>query len=237
MRIGIIAGAIEMDAFTRVVMKALIALFLTSCLHAQDSSTNTFTASSELVLIPAIVNDKSGSHISGLKKEDFLLKQDGKSHPISLFEEVKTTSARTARSQGESGKFTNFEPTRAEYPRLSIIVLDFVNTPFSDQASAKEALIKFLREVAESGEPMCLLMLGRGGLKMLHDFTDDPKSLAEGVQKPPSNFAPLGHEPITEAAHPPPSDALGAALTKMIRDQMQTETQLSSLATKDQALI
>src|SRR5215470_19219995 len=107
MRIGIIAGAIEMDAFTRVVMKALIALFLTSCLHAQDSSTNTFTSSSELVLIPAIVNDKSGSHISGLKKEDFALKLDGKSRPIAVFEEVKTSSALLHRSQGGQNTFTN----------------------------------------------------------------------------------------------------------------------------------
>ena len=214
----------------------VVALFLTLPLHAQNSTT-TFTSSSELVLIPVVVNDKAGTHISSLRKEEFVLKQDGKSHPVSFFEEVKTTGTRATRSQGESGKFTNFETTGPEYRRLSIIVLDFVNTPFSDQSVAKEALVKFLGQVAISGEPMCLLVLGRGGLKMLHDFTDDPKLLVESVRKTAANPAPLSHEPIAEAVHPASTDRLGVALTKMIRDQMQTESQLGSLAAKDQALL
>ena len=235
--IGVESHRLIAGVFCRLTTLLLVgASFLTSPLHAQNNAT-TFTSSSELVLIPAVVTDKSGAHISSLKKEDFVLKQDGKPHPVSLFEEIRTTAARTTRSQGESGKFTNFETTGAEFHRLSIIVLDFVNTPFSDQSVAKQALVKFLGQAAESGEPMCLLVLGRGGLKMLHDFTDDPKLLVESVRKTAANPAPLSHEPIVEAGHPPATDALGAALTKMIRDQMQTESQLSSLAAKDQALL
>ena len=84
---------------------------------------------------------------------------------------------------------------------------------------------------------MCLLALTRGGLILVHDFTDDPKVLAEGVRKVASNTAPLVHESVTDTGHPPPSDALGAMLTKLIREQVKTETQLTSLIAKDQALI
>src|SRR6266567_7153117 len=120
-----------------------------------QAATATFSSSSELVLVPTVVNDKSGAHISGLTKQDFVLKQDGKVRSIAVFEEVRTDSARVRRSRGEGGIFNNFE-SDGTYHRLIIIVLDLINTPLADQASAKEALVKFLLETAESGEPVCL---------------------------------------------------------------------------------
>jgi VWFA-related protein len=190
-----------------------------------------------LVLVPTVVNDKSGAYISGLKKEEFALKQDGKSYPIAIFEEVQTNSAPMRRSAGERGTFSNFEPGSGEYHRLNVIVLDFVNTPFADQASARDALLKFLSEVAESGEPMCLLALTRGGLTLLHDFTDDPKLLATALRQARSDNAPLIHESVVDPDHPPPGDALAATLTKMIREQLESEAVLASTEAKDAAFI
>jgi VWFA-related protein len=204
--------------------------------HAQTSAP-TFTSSTELVLIPAVIHNKSGIHISGLTKEEFALKQDGKSQAIAVFEEVKTDSARPLRSEGEHGTFSNVDPSNANHHRVNIIVLDFVNTPFADVANAKTELHKFLSEVAQSGEPMCLLALTRGGLTLLHDFTDDPKILAEALRKADSNTAPLVHESSVDPGHPAPSDALGAALTKMIRGELQMEAQQASIEAKEAASI
>jgi len=216
-----------------------IAFLLSSPLQTQSAQTNatTFTSSTELVLIPTVVNDKSGAHISGLTKEEFALKQDGKSRPIAVFEEVKTNSARVRRSEGEHGTFSNFDPGESDYHRLNIIVFDFVNTPFPDQANARIALLKFLSEVAESGEPMCLLALTSRGLTLLHDFTDDPKRLAEGLSKMGSNTQPLIYESTVDPGHPPPSDALGALITKLIRGQLQTEAQLASMERREIASV
>jgi VWFA-related protein len=210
----------------------LVALPLALPLLAQTAQTSaaTITSSSELVLIPAVVNNGSGSHISGLKKEDFVLKQDGKPRPVAIFEEVKTNTARVRRAEGEHQTFSNIEPDIAEYHRLSIIVLDFVNTPPLDQANARSALVKFLTEVANSGEPMCLLALTRSGLTLLHDFTDDPKLLAEGLNRVASD-TPLIHEGVVDPHHPPPS-GIGALLTKLIREQLQSEAQQASLENK-----
>ena len=126
-------------------------LFALPLMAQTTQPTATFTSSTELVLIPTVVNDKSGVHIAGLHREEFALKQDGKSLPIAVFEEVKTSSARVRRSEGEHGTFSNFETGGSDYHRLNIIVLDFVNTPFSDQANARNELFKFLSEAAESG--------------------------------------------------------------------------------------
>lgn len=212
---------------------ASITLLFTTplCTQTTQTYTTTFTSSTELVLIPTVVNDKSGSHVSGLKKEEFALKQDGKSQAIAIFEEVKTNSTRVRRSEGEHGTFSNVESGGSDYHRLSIIVLDFVNTPFADQANARTALVKFLSEVADSGEPMCLLALTGSGLTLLHDFTDDPKLLATGLSKAVSNAAPMIHESVVDPHHPV-GDGLAVVLTKMIRGQMQAEAQLASLESK-----
>ncbi|HXM13068.1 MAG TPA: VWA domain-containing protein [Terriglobales bacterium] len=216
-----------------------VAFLLTSAIEAQTSQTSaaTFTSSTELVLIPTVVNDKSGVHIAGLHKEEFALKQDGKSHPIAVFEEVQTSSSRVRRSEGEHGTFSNFETGGSDYHRLNIIVLDFVNTPFSDEANARNELLKFLSEAAESGEPMCLLALTRSGLTLLHDFTDDPKLLAAALRKVGSNTAPLIHESAVDPGHPPPIDALSKMLTKLIRGQLESEAQLASTETKNTTFI
>jgi VWFA-related protein len=201
------------------------------CTQTTQTKTTTFTSSTELVLIPTVVNDKSGSHVSGLKKEEFALKQDGKSQPVSIFEEVRTNAARVRRSEGEHGTFSNVELGGNEYHRLSIIALDFVNTPFLDQSNANTALVKFLSGVAESGEPMCLLAITRSGLKMLHDFTDDPKLLATGLSKAEGNAAPVIHEPIIDPHHPV-DGPMAKEITEMIRGELKSEAQLSSLENK-----
>ena len=220
-----------------VIAGAAFLLTIPVAAQTSQSTPSTFTASTELVLIPTVVNDKSGVHVTGLRKEEFVLKQDGKSHPIAVFEEVTTNSARTNRSAGEHGTFSNFETASGDYHRLNIIVVDFLNTPFLDQANARSELLKFLSDIADSNEPICLLVLTRGGLTLLHDFTDDPKLLAAALRKVGPNTAPLIHESTVDPGHPPPSDPLGATLTKLIRGQLQDEAQLASTERKDTALI
>jgi VWFA-related protein len=169
------------SAYSAIAGLSLLLFSVSQAQTAQDTSIK-FTSSTELVLVPTVVDDRSGNHILGLKKEEFVLKQDGKSQPIAVFEEVQTNSARMHRSEGEHGTFSNFEPSGgSDYHRLTIIVLDFVNTPFADVANARKELLKFLSDVAESGEPMCLLALTKRGLSLLHDFTDDPKILAAAL--------------------------------------------------------
>jgi VWFA-related protein len=206
------------------------ALFVATSLYPQTNAT-TIKSSTELVLIPTVVSDKSGSHISGLNREAFVLKQDGKSQRIAIFEEVKTSSARARRSEGEQGTFSNIEPGGSDYHRLSIIVLDFVNTPFVDQSNARTALLKFLSEVADSGEPMCLLALTSRGLTLLHDFTDDPRLLAAALNNARSDATPQIHEQVVDPHHPV-DGPLAGALTQMIRGQLQSEAQLASLESK-----
>src|SRR5260370_42642846 len=85
-----------------------IAVFLMPPLQAQPTRTNVakFTSSTELVLIPTGVNDKSGVHISRLQSEEFALEQYGKSHPLAVFEEIKTDAAPVPLAAGVLGSFS-----------------------------------------------------------------------------------------------------------------------------------
>lgn len=138
---------------------------------------STFTSRSELVLVPVVVT-KSNKHILSLKKEDFSVREDGKEQRIVVFEEVVGTPARFVRPVPESkNEFTNVvvEP---RHGRITILVLDTINTPVLDQVRAREALIKFLDHSVIAGEPVALIGLQRSGVKVIHDFTTDPKVLA-----------------------------------------------------------
>src|SRR6266852_7528073 len=60
-------------------------LALTLAAPAQ-TPTNTFKASSNLVIVNVTVRDKSGKVLNGLKKEDFQVFEDDKPQPVSVFE-------------------------------------------------------------------------------------------------------------------------------------------------------
>jgi VWFA-related protein len=216
------------------------AIVLVTMAFSQDNSSNTdtkFKSSTELVLVPAVVTDGSGNHVPNLKKEDFVLKEDGKSRPISIFEEVTTDMVRLQRASGDKGQFSNFEPGSGGYHRLTIIVLDLINTPFTDLSNARKGLIDFLTKAAESGEPMCLLALDRGGVSVIHEFTSDPKILAEALRKLPSNQAPLIHEPVVAVEAPAGADPTSVVLRKLIRDMIQNERQMESTERKGTVIL
>lgn len=220
----------------RPVVLSLVLCTLT--VLAQDSPNPTFKSSTELVLVPTIVTDNSGKHALNLKKEDFALKADGKPRPITVFEEVTTDSARFRRATGQQGEYSNFQPEGQHYHRLTIIALDLINTPFNDLSNARKALLDFLSRAAESGEPMCLLAMDRGGVRVIHGFTEDPKILAEAVNTLRANPASLQYEQTVSSAAPPPGgDTLSRVLREMIRSMLQNEKQLQSTQRKDTVLL
>ena len=230
----------------RVIVGLLAVLFVGIALLAQqsgDTQPPSFTSSTELVLVPAVVNDKAGAHIADLTKEDFALEEDGKAKPVALFEEIKASTSKFTRQRGENGSFSNFDQGGGGVRRLGIVVLDFVNTPFSEQSNARQSLIKFLATLGESRESICLLTFTRDGVKLIQNFADDPNILAEAVRKLPSNNDPLSQGPAVETAHPTFSvdtskgDFVSEKVKEMIREMILQERGLQSLQRKDAAFI
>jgi VWFA-related protein len=146
----------------------------------------TFQTKAELVLVPVVVSDKNGEPVHGLKKEDFVVLEDDHNKEITGFDVVHT-EPRVMKLASAQDVFTNTAKPEATQARVTIIVLDTLNTAFLDQNRAKVEILKFLSNL-EPGEPVALLNLSKSGLHVIHDFTADPKILADAVRRTKSQL-------------------------------------------------
>jgi len=161
----------------------IAALVLSVFAFAKDKEDNSgvkFTARAELVLIPALVTDKSGAHVSGLKKEDFTVLENGSERTIATFEEI-TSDPQLSHPKNQN-EFTN-SLGGGSTRRITLIVLDLINTPFPDQAFLRNQLLKYLSQSLDRREPTGLFTLDRGGIHVIHDFTSDPSVLMAALHK------------------------------------------------------
>ena len=68
---------------------------------------------------------------------------------------------------------------------MTILVFDMVNTPLDDQNYAKKELLKYLTDAGSGGQSTSLLAITRRGIKVISDFTSDPKALAMALRNMP----------------------------------------------------
>ena len=168
-----------------VTVTAVLACSIFVLAEPKDKENNSevkFTSRTELVLIPTLVTDKSGTHISGLKKEDFTVLENGAEQKIATFEEITSDAHRLSRPKNPN-EFSNSLAGKPSANRITVIVLDFINTPFLDQTEARKELLKYLTQSVDQREPMALYTLTRSGIHVIHDFTTDPRVLVAALHK------------------------------------------------------
>jgi VWFA-related protein len=137
----------------------------------------------DLVLVPVTVADKSGKHVSGLRKEAFRIEENGRLRSVSVFEETKTEKLVAASKNGDDEGYSNFVAGDQHSWRLTAVVLDMTNTPWMRQLEAKRQLIDYLLRSAARDEPMAIFGLNSTGLHQLHPFTTDTKVLIAALEK------------------------------------------------------
>lgn len=157
-------------------------LAITSTVFAaeqQDQRTPVFTSGTTFVQVPVIVQ-RSGKHVSGLKKEDFVLRQDGKEQPIASFEELHRGAQVTSSEPAASG-FGN-EGSHVP-PQITIIAIDMVNTPNLDRAYFTQEFQRYLSRSDKFNGPIGLVEIERGGIRVVKGFTTDPRVLLSSITK------------------------------------------------------
>lgn len=130
------------------------------------------------------MSDKSGHHVAGLKKDDFSILQDGKKKiDVAVFQEITHTS-RTAPAPLSlpAGVYSNVVAKTTATQNLIVIVLDAINTPFSDQASARHDILRYLSEGITADTSVALLLMTPRGIRVLHDFTSDTSVLIDALK-------------------------------------------------------
>jgi VWFA-related protein len=191
----------------------------------EDDSEVKFTSRSELVLIPTLITDKSGNHIKGLKKEDFTVLENGAEQKIATFEEITSDSERVSRSK-KPNEFSNFLAGESSNKRVTLIVLDFINTPFKDQAYARQDLLKYLTQTISQREPTALYTLTRSGVHVIHDFATDPRVLVAALHKIKGDAfqlvdGPDQMEAVTGSASPDGSAGVDPGAAQSEADKLQ----------------
>ena len=165
----------------------LIGCFILSSLSAQeqnaeqrsDQPTSLFKGATAFVQVPVIVQ-RGGKHVPALAKRNFVLYQDGKEQTIASFEEIH----RTSKTVMAANATVPGQPVAEPVPQqITIIALDMVNTPNLDRAYFNEQFQRYLSRRDRFAGPIGLVAIERNGIRILKEFTTDPKLLLAAFDK------------------------------------------------------
>ncbi len=187
-------------------VRRLLLVLISTAAVSQQSQTGaatvpppTIRVTTHMVLVDAVVTDKQGKPIPGLRPEDFVVEENGKAQKVASL----TTSAESVPPLGGAlppGIYSNEPQYRSPGRPITVMLLDAVNTPFSDQAYARRQMIAFVRDQFKPSDRMAIFTL-TGPLNMLQDFTTDPQILYTALQrfKPQTQQFVSGAAPVTSA--------------------------------------
>jgi len=166
-----------------------------------------------LVQVDAVVTDAKGHLVNGLKKEDFVILQDGKPQVITNFSYVSTREGvvRTAAAPKKPAPGAKIAPPpppsmpfRASQVRRTIaLVVDDLGLSFDSIARVRGSLKKFVDQEMQPGDLVAVIRTG-AGMGALQQFTSDKRILYAAIDKVKynalgrvgiSSFAPLGSDP------------------------------------------
>ena len=101
-----------------ILISVSLPLLVTASLaqsNKKDGEATKLTSSIKLVLIPTIVTDQSGGHVSGLKIESFGLQEDGKSRRVAVSASSrKLPTTNSSASHASSGNSSRWVTARAD---------------------------------------------------------------------------------------------------------------------------
>ena len=132
----------------------------------------------ELVQIDVVVTDKKNRPILGLKKEDFILLEDGKPQDISFFALQRAYGKSPAETQlAEGAKRDAPMPNLIPEPgRFIFIILDQYNISPTNHASLRESLLRFIAEDVGPQDQVAIIGTG-GSLAVFQQATKNRRAL------------------------------------------------------------
>jgi VWFA-related protein len=159
-----------------------------------------------MVLVDVVVTDTQGKAIAGLGPEDFVVEENGKNQKIASLSAPKDNSP--AAEALPPGIYSNRPQYRTTGGPVTVMLLDALNTPFSDQSYARRQMLSFVKEQFKPGERMAVFTL-TGKLNVLQDFTTDPQILYTALQhyRPQTQEFASANRPATSIASGDPTAA------------------------------
>jgi VWFA-related protein len=144
---------------------------------------------SELISVRAVVTDKSGRVIDGLKKEDFELLESSRPQDISFFSLEKITGAAKVQTNVKppdndrvNKTLSPSAPSSAAIARTIVLFVDTFHMAQPNLVKLKETLKQFIDEKLSDQDTVALVTTNRQ-LGVLEQFTQDRQLLRKAVAK------------------------------------------------------
>jgi VWFA-related protein len=128
---------------------------------AADASTPTFSAGVELVTVDVVVTDKKNASVTGLRREDFTILEDGKPQELSTFDAIQVPEAPAAVPAPKPALSVNSGPEERT-GRTFLIVFDDVHLTLFQAQRAKLAIAQFLKTGVREGDRVSIVATGGG---------------------------------------------------------------------------
>ncbi len=136
-----------------------------------------------LVVVDALVLDKKGAPVTGLKAGDFVLKEDGVPQKLTSVEEHRGSSAAqnpVSSAVADGTISASNKPAKAP-PAWNLLLVDQFNTEPADQAVMLRQLKQFVKQLP-ADEPVALVLMS-SQMKMLVPFADGAGAIARFLDK------------------------------------------------------
>jgi VWFA-related protein len=175
------------------VIARLIACLLLGSITVQaqqqpGTSVGTLRTETLYVQVPISVFDKQGHPVHGLTKDDFVIKEDGKPQKIASFEPIEHIANPSIQLKVPEGVYTN-RVEQNQPARLTIIAIDAVSTAVTERQEARKQILDFISRNVATDQPVALVMMTQSGVKVLHDFTTDPRVLIAAIKNIVSGYS------------------------------------------------
>ena len=151
----------------------------------------------ELVQFDAVVLNKSGKLIGGLKKEDFEVLEDGKPQALSFFasenhkpiDDLKNLDLKKPSEnldkQGDGSKIEN--------GRVVLIIFDNLHMDVANVVHARDSLLRFVDDNVQEGDRVAIITTA-GGTGILQQLTDDRTVIKAAIKRLTPRFGVDDHQ-------------------------------------------
>jgi VWFA-related protein len=156
---------------------------------AKPSGEFVFRSTVRRVPVDVVVLDKNGNPVHGLKRDDFVIQEDGKPQSVLSFDVFDGSAPSFVPPQLAALPPNTYVdlPNVPERGPLYVLYYDMVNTAQEDQMAFRAELLKFVDKAAPGTR--IALFVNAKGLHMVQGFTTDHALLREAILRkgpPPS---------------------------------------------------
>jgi VWFA-related protein len=144
-----------------------------------DNGRQVFKANAQIVVLDVVVTGRNGRPVPGLRKEDFLVSEDGHPQTITYFEEETGAQPLQANLPALPPNVFSNIPRVKQSNAVTVLLLDTLNTPLADQSRVRVQMLKYLKSLPP-GRRMAIFTLGTQ-LQFIQGFTDDPALLVAAI--------------------------------------------------------